>query len=214
MMRALVVVALLATAVRAEPVPPDIALRRTLHAASVVVETTGCSGAIAEDPQLIVTAVHCLRGPTLRVRLSTGAERTAWVVATDEVADQAVLFLEEAADVVPLTIARRRQIPGTILYFEGNPARPRFQTARLERVDRCPSLPDLPNALFTGIDGVPGDSGAPLIDGAARIVGLVHGGAGCRIATPGDTLARLIDRVLTPTPSSRAAASSHTAPRA
>jgi len=56
----------------------------------------------------------------------------------------------------------------------------------------------LPNALFTTVHGVPGDSGAPLVDTAARIVGLVHGGAQCQIATPADTLARLIDRVLAP----------------
>src|SRR3989454_641349 len=168
----------------------DLPVRRALQAASVVVETTGCAGVIAENPQIIVTAKHCVKGQTLRVRLSTGSERTAWVVAVNDASDQAVLFLEEPADVEPLAIVRRRQIPGTVLYFEGNPERPRFQSARLDRVGRCPSLPDLPNALFTSIDGRPGDSGAPLVDGAAAIVGLVHGGARCHIATPADPLAR------------------------
>ena len=124
------------------------------------------------------------------------AERTAWVVATNDASDQAVLFLEEPADVEPLLIVRRRQIPGTVLYFEGHPDQPRFQSARLDRIGRCPSLPALPDALFTSIDGRPGDSGAPLVDGAGRIVGLVHGGARCHIATPAGTLVRLVDHVL------------------
>mgnify|MGYP000234512575 CR=1 FL=1 len=34
---------------------------------------------------------------------------------------------------------------------------------RLDRIDVCPSLPHLPDALFTSIQGVPGDSGAPLV---------------------------------------------------
>ena len=174
----------------------DLPVRRALRVAGVVVETTGCAGVVAENPQVIVTAKHCVKGRTLRVRLSTGSERTAWVVAVNDASDQAVLFLEEPADVEPLAIVRRRQIPGTVLYFEGNPERPRFQNARLDRIGRCPSLPDLPNALFTSIDGRPGDSGAPLVDGAAAIVGLVHGGTRCHIATPAATLARLVDHVL------------------
>jgi len=174
----------------------DLTVRRALHAARVIVEPTGCAGAITENPQIVVTAKHCLKGSTLKVRLSTGAVRTAWLVATNDASDQAVLFLEEPADVTPLALVRRPQIAGTVLYFEGNPARPRFQSARLDRVGRCPSLPDLPDALFTSIAGVPGDSGAPLVDAGARVVGLVHGGARCHIATPSGTLARLVDHVL------------------
>lgn len=194
--RAGIVLALVLLPVRPAGADGDLVVRRALREASVVVETTGCSGVLAEDPQIIVTARHCVKGQTLRVRLSSGAGRTAWVVATNDASDQAVLFLEEPADAEPLPIVRRRQIPGTVLYFEGNPDRPRFQSARLDRIGRCPSLPDLPDALFTSIDGSPGDSGAPLVDAAKRIVGLVHGGARCHIATPADTLVRLVDHVL------------------
>ena len=34
------------------------------------------------------------------------------------------------------------------------------------------------------------------MDVLGRVVGLVHGGVRCHIATPGDTLGRLVDRVL------------------
>jgi S1-C subfamily serine protease len=173
-------------------------IRQALAAASVELEPVGCSGVLAESRQLVLTARHCVddRARTLRVRLSTGELRTGWVVATDPVADQAVIFLEEPVRLEPLALARRRQIDGTVLYFEGNPKQPRFQEARLDRIGRCPSLPELPNALFTSINGKPGDSGAPVVDGLGRVVGLVHGGARCQIATPADTLGRLVDQVL------------------
>ena len=193
---ALALVVLATTPARSEQPAGSAAVRRALHAASVSFD--GCSGVLAESPGIVLTARHCVKGEgqELRVRFTTGASRSAWVVAIDEVADQALLLVEDPPAIAPLPLVRRRPIAGTVLYFEGNPTRPRFQSARLDRIGRCPSLPNLPNALFTGIHGVPGDSGAPLVDGAARVVGLVHGGAQCRIATPADTLGRLIDRVL------------------
>lgn len=173
------------------------AARGALSEASVEL-ASGCSGAVAESPHLIVTAHHCVdqAAQAVRVRLSTGESRQAWIAAVDEEADQAVLFLEEPAPVEPLVLVRRPQMPGTVLYFEGHPGRPRFQSARLERIGRCSSLPALPDALFTTIRGSPGDSGAPLVDVLGRVVGLVHGGANCHIATPAGTLARLIDDLL------------------
>jgi S1-C subfamily serine protease len=196
----LVLVAVLTatTAVWADP-PGDLAVRQALHAASVIVEPSGCGGALAETPTLVVTAKHCIdkgKGRDLSVRFVTGARREARLVGTDDAADQVVLLLDDPVPIMPLAIVHRRQIPGTVLYFEGNPKNPRFQTLRIERIGVCPSLPDLPDALFTSLQGTPGDSGSPIVDAAARIVGLVHGGAQCQIATPSDTLARLVDRVL------------------
>jgi S1-C subfamily serine protease len=174
------------------------AVRRALHDASVRIEPTGCAGVLAAGSDLVLTARHCIdrESQTLEVYFVDGSTRTARVAATDEVADQVVLVLHDPVPITPLEVVRRRQIPGTVLYFEGNPGRPRFQSARLDHIGRCESLPKLTNALFTSIEGVPGDSGAPLVDAAARVVGLVHGGAHCRIATPGDTLGRLLDHVL------------------
>ena len=176
------------------------AVRRLLEQATVQL-SSGCTGAVAELSQLVVTARHCVSDHrSVSVRLADGEERTGWVVATDDASDQAVLFLEDATDVTPLRLVRRRQIPGTVLYFAGNPDRWAVQSARIDRVGVCPSLPRLPNALFTTIRGRPGDSGAPLVDGAGAIVGLVHGGARCEIATPANTLRALIDEVLRPEP--------------
>lgn len=177
------------------PVPP--AVRRALQAASVVVLPSGCGGAVAESPWVVTTALHCVdERDALRVRFRNGAILGARLALTDAVADQAVLILHDAAPVAPLAVVRSLPIVGTVLYFEGNPDRPRLQDSRVDRLGRCESLPDLPDALFTSVEGTPGDSGSPLVDGAARVVGLVHGGARCHIATPGSRLVRLVDRVL------------------
>jgi S1-C subfamily serine protease len=194
---ALLVPALAATGVLANPVAVPFPVRRALQAASVVVLPARCGGVLAASPELVATALHCIdRGAVLRVRASGGGVFEARLEATDADADQAVLRLVRPLAAEPLEIARRAPIDGTVVFFEGNPEQPRLQDARIDRRGRCESLPRLPDALFTSLRGRPGDSGSPLVDGAARIIGLVHGGARCQIATPATRLARLIDRVL------------------
>jgi S1-C subfamily serine protease len=192
----LLVLAIGATAARAFPPPVPFPLRRQIKAATVLVLPSHCTGAIVEVPWLVVTAKHCIDdGVRLRVRIGS-VEQDAELVDEDPVADQVVLTLASEPNVVPLGVVRRLPIVGSVLYFHGNPERPVWQAARLDRIAPCPNLPSLPRALHTSINGKPGDSGAPLVDVAGEVVGLVHGGPGCRIATPGDRLARLVDRVL------------------
>jgi S1-C subfamily serine protease len=190
--------ALLLAALAAAPAsaahPPEVeeAILRT-----TVLVGSGCSGVLVDGPDLVLTAEHCITGSaTHTLRFSDGSTRTGWVAGIDHAADQALLLLEEPVTLKPLLLVRQPPIAGTVLYFAGNPKNPRFQEAKLERTGRCPSLPDLGGALFTTIDGIPGDSGAPIVDAGSRVVGLVHGGAQCHIATPSDTLRRLIADVL------------------
>lgn len=191
---ALVMGALLGAATSFAARPPGV--EEAILRASVLVGG-GCSGVLVDGPDLVLTAEHCIDGgATHMLRFSDGSERTGWVAGVDHVADQALLLLEEPVALKPLILVRQPPIAGTVLYFAGNPKNPRFQEAKLERTGRCPSLPALGGALFTTIDGIPGDSGAPIVDAGARVVGLVHGGAQCHIATPSDTLRRLIADVL------------------
>jgi S1-C subfamily serine protease len=130
----------------------------------------GCSGVLVDGPDLVLTAEHCITGSaTHALKFSDGSERTGWVAGVDHESDQALLLLEEPVRLAPLALVRQLPIGGTILYFAGNPRNPRFQEAKLERTGRCPSLPGLGSALFTTIKGIPGDSGAPIVDaGRAR----------------------------------------------
>lgn len=174
---------------------PD-GLERSLLAATVLVGG-GCSGVLVDGPDLVLTAEHCITGgATHQLKFSDGTQRTGWLAGVDHEADQALLLLEEPVNLAPLQVARQIPISGSVLYFAGNPDHPRFQEAKLERTGTCPSLPGLASALFTTIKGIPGDSGAPIVDAGVRVVGLVHGGAQCQIATPSDTLRRLIADVL------------------
>lgn len=191
---ALVLSALVGASTSVAARPPGV--EEAILRASVLVGG-GCSGVLVDGPDLVLTAEHCIDGGATHVlRFSDGAERTGWVAGVDHAADQALLLLEEPVALKPLMLVRQPPIAGTVLYFAGNPKNPRFQEAKLERTGRCPSLPALGGALFTSIDGIPGDSGAPIVDAGARVVGLVHGGAQCHIATPSDTLRRLIADVL------------------
>jgi len=172
-------------------------LEGALLGATVLLDGGRCSGVLVDGPDLVLTAEHCVTsGATHALQFSDGSQRTGWVAGVDHQADQALLLLEQPVMLTPLALVRQPPIAGTVLYFAGNPRSPRFQEAKLERTGRCPSLPDLGNALFTTIDGVPGDSGAPIVDAGTRVVGLVHGGAQCHIATPSETLRRLIGDVL------------------
>ena len=185
-----------AAAVVAHAAIPD-GLQERLLAATVQLDGGSCSGVLVDGPDLVLTARHCITsGATHALRFSNGAERTGWVAGVDDAADQALLLLEEPVTLAPLQLAKQPAIAGTVLYFAGNPRNPRFQEAKLDRTGRCPSLPNIDTSLFTTIDGIPGDSGAPLVDSASHVVGLVHGGAQCHIATPSETLRRLIADVL------------------
>jgi S1-C subfamily serine protease len=184
------------TAARANPPPVPLGLRLRMWATTVLVLPSHCTGVIVGAPWLVATAKHCIdAGARLRVRVHR-VEQDAELIEEDEAADQVLLALSSEPNVKPLDVVRRLPIVGSVLYFLGNPERPGWQAARLDRIGPCPNLASLPRALHTSINGKPGDSGAPLVDGAGEVVGLVHGGVGCRIATPGDRLARLVDRAL------------------
>lgn len=181
----------------ANPLDIPTNVQRAVRAATVEVLPPRCAGAVAKRADLVVTARHCAEHVGDRFRVTREHEEwSARVVAVDEVSDQAVLQLDGPVPTAPLGIAPRLPIPGTVLFFAGNLRQAKWQSVRVDKLGECPSLPGLTTALFTSLKGEPGDSGAPLVDGAGQITGLVHGGARCQIATPGDHLYRLVESVL------------------
>lgn len=175
--------------------PPDL---DDVAAATVTLEPGHCAGVVVEDGRHVLTAAHCLRHEDTRVGLSflDGRGMDGSAVHVDRGRDIAILRLDAPAPVRPLEVAQALPAPGEPLVFAGRNDRPdEPQQAVLERLGPCPSLPEVPAALFTTIRGRPGDSGAPLVDARMQVVGLVHGGAACRIAAPAVGLAEVVARL-------------------
>src|SRR5262249_52365023 len=151
---ALLVLVVLVAPLAANPPPVPRDVRRALADASAALAPIGCSGVLAESRQLVLTARHCVRdlGQPLELRFRAGPPRKAGVGTPAAAAARALLLPDGPVPIEPLEVARRLPIPGTVLYFQGHPDRPRLQSARLDRVGECPSLPNLPDALFTSID--------------------------------------------------------------
>jgi S1-C subfamily serine protease len=168
-----------------------------LQEATVTLFPGHCAGVVVADGLHALTAAHCLEGEAgqhIPVVLKDGQVLGGEVVLLDQEKDVAVIRFEEAAPVRPLPVAPSLPEPGTGLLFAGRNDRATSpHEVELERLGRCPSLPGVPSALFTTLRGEKGDSGAPVVDRQLRVVGLVHGGAACSIATPTADFAPVLD---------------------
>jgi hypothetical protein len=174
-----------------------LAEREHVADATVTLPERSCAAVVAGARDRVVTAAHCVtKGATaVQVETQSGELLSASVAYLDRDRDLAVLGLDRELPVTPLALGSELPQAGTQVLFVGRVDRPsRTQVVRVERLDKCPSLPEVPQALFTSVRARPGDSGAPLVvlaDGVPRLVGLVHGGARCHIATPTAPLAAL-----------------------
>jgi S1-C subfamily serine protease len=166
---------------------PELSARERLRQATVTVGEGRCAGVLLECGDHALTAAHCIPAQEREVRLEV-ADGMAYLAAPEVVdrgSDLALLRLEVRAQADGLELGEELPSPGDVLLFAGRPAGPsQFQVARVQRLGRCPTLPEVPNAVFTTLRGHPGDSGAPLVDSRMRVVALVHGGAACSIAAP------------------------------
>ncbi|MBM7114008.1 S1 family peptidase [Archangium primigenium] len=171
-----------------------------LKDATVTLYPGHCAGVIVADGHHALTAAHCIRGePGSRqpVVLRKGQLLGGEVKVVDVHRDVAVIRLDTLAPVHPLAVASTPPTPGMALLFAGRNDRPgEPQEIELRRLGRCPSLPDVPQALFTSLRGAKGDSGAPVVDEHLRVVGLVHGGAACSIAAPTVEVSPLVDMLV------------------
>ncbi len=160
-----------------------------IRAATVTLAPGRCAGVLVSSgaDTRLVTAAHCLFDDehSLAVDLPDGRSTGASLLAIDRATDVAVLSVDVPLSTPTLGVARAPVAPGAGLLFAGrNDRAPPLQHATLARLGRCPSLPAVPDALFTTVQALPGDSGAPLVNERLEVVGLVHGGAACHIATP------------------------------
>lgn len=188
----------------APTLPPELRIQQ-----ATVTVAGRCAGVIVADQALVLTAAHCLRPDdrTLSVAFMDGELAVTEVTAVDDAADVALLRLPSAPQLEGLPVADALPEPGTPAYFAGRFDRgATLQEVRIVKRAPCPSLPGVPEALFTSLRGTPGDSGAPVVDHDLQIVGLVHGGARCSIAAPTHEVPAMIRSL-------EATAEVHTAPR-
>ncbi|MFP2959855.1 serine protease [Myxococcus sp. 1LA] len=174
-----------------EETPPDL---DDVAAATVTLEPGHCAGVVVEDGRHALTAAHCLRTEDRRVHLSF-LDGAGWAPAPCMWTGAGRGHPPAGRAGAGATAGSRQALPtpGAPLVFAGRNDRPgEPQEALLERLGPCPSLPEVPAALFTTIRGKPGDSGAPLVDARMQVVGLVHGGAACRIAAPTAGLGKVV----------------------
>lgn len=166
---------------------PEVAPGQALQEATVMLMPGHCAGVIVEDGRHVLTAAHCVTPGTQRmeVELFDGTRLGSTFMLSDTGRDVAIFRLEEQAPIMALPIAAQLPSPGAGLMFRGRyDAGGEPQQVMLERLGRCPSLPEVPQALFTTLRGEKGDSGSPVVDLGLQVVGLVHGGARCSIAAP------------------------------
>lgn len=179
--------------------------RETVAQATVTITAKSCAGFVAQERTRVVTAAHCIPegGQRFEVKLRDGTLLESTLEYLDRDRDLAALRLDQPAAVTPLVLADRLPATGAAVLFVGRiDRRSRPQVATIERIDQCPSMPQVSNALFTTLEARPGDSGAPLVDRDLRVVGVIHGGARCHISAPTAGLARELALLSSsPTPS-------------
>jgi S1-C subfamily serine protease len=142
-------------------------LQQLVDAATLTVVPGTCAGVVVADERHAITAAHCIGAERrLKVEFHDGRVTSATVAVLDRERDVALLELADPASVNPLRIATQLPRIGEALYFGG-------------RQDR-----QVEQAIFTNLRARKGDSGAPLVNKSLEVVGLVHGGARCNIATP------------------------------
>jgi S1-C subfamily serine protease len=194
---AMVMLAACGSAKKQEDPSPDF---RALKDATVTLFPGHCAGVVVADGRHALTAAHCIDvipGGRQPVVLRNGHLLSGVVKIVDPVRDLAVIRFDEQAPVHPLPVATSLPTPGEGLLFAGRNDRPGVpQEVELKRLGRCPSLPGVPQALFTSLHGEKGDSGAPVVDHRLQVVGLVHGGAACSIAAPTAEIASLVDTLV------------------
>ncbi len=148
-------------------------VQQSVDQATIVILPERCAGVIVGDRHSAITAAHCIGNErSLEVKLYDGTQTTASIVRVDRQRDVALIRLNRYVRVQPLYFGGRADRRGSNQVFA------------VVKIGRCPSMPDVEEAIFTNLRARKGDSGAPLVNKSLEVVGLVHGGATCNIAAP------------------------------
>jgi putative serine protease PepD len=169
------------------------------------------TGFVIDAQGHVVTNEHVAgEAQSVEVRFGTGGEEQARVVATDPSTDLAVLQVDLAGhDVTPLQLGSSADVEvGDSVYAIGNPfgLERTFTAGIVSAVDRDITAPNnftINDAIQTDAPVNQGNSGGPLLDDSAKVVGVVSqiasetgGNVGIGYAVPSDTVRDVVDALL------------------
>lgn len=145
---------------------------------------SGASGSIVDSRGYVITAGHIARREGLAVRVITraGTRHAGIVVDVDPTRDLALLEIDPAADLHPVTIAPSQTVRvGDPVFSIGTPNnRAGMVSIGSIAETRSPGRIDfggfaVDGALVLRMEVEPGQSGAPLFDSAGRLIGIING---------------------------------------
>jgi putative serine protease PepD len=185
------------------------------RSASAVVEVqagnASGTGFVIDAEGHVVTNEHVVgEAQEVEVRFATGGEEQARVVATDPSTDLAVLEVSLTGhDVTPLQLGSSADVEvGDPVYAIGNPfgLERSFTAGIVSAVDRDIRAPNnftINDAIQTDAPVNQGNSGGPLLDSSAQVIGVVSqiasetgGNVGIGYAVPSDTVREVVDALL------------------
>ncbi|MFN2452558.1 MAG: S1C family serine protease [Candidatus Dormibacteria bacterium] len=200
-----------ADAVAADRLPSIVkVITQPLTAADLLGDPPGlATGFVVSADGLVVTSTHALRGATrLGIATADGHRYEALEVATDVPHGVAVLRAEGASDLAPLGFAAHAPHPGDLAIALGAPpfATVSVSSGTVGSVGRSLSETGggtgsgLVDALTVEALADPRSDGAPVLDAAGAVIGVVSGGAHPgvpgMVAGSGRAAAALVDRAV------------------
>jgi putative serine protease PepD len=185
------------------------------RASSAVVEiqsgNASGTGFVIDAEGHVVTNEHVVDdAQTVEVRFASGGEEQGRVVATDPSTDLAVVQVDLSGhDVTPVKLGSSAGVDvGDSVYAIGNPfgLERSFTAGIVSAVDRDITAPNnftINDAIQTDAPVNQGNSGGPLLDTSANVIGVVSqiasetgGNVGIGYAVPSDTVRTVVDALL------------------
>jgi putative serine protease PepD len=168
------------------------------------------SGFVYDSDGHVVTNFHVIQGAdSVTVNFPDGRDVEAEVVGTDASTDLAVLHLEEDVDVEPLTLADSDELQvGDTVVAIGSPFGLEGTVtsgivSALDRTIRSPANFGIAHAIQTDAAINSGNSGGPLLDADARVVGVnsqiqsgTGGNDGIGYAIPSNTVRDVVRQLI------------------
>jgi putative serine protease PepD len=191
--------------------PNEIYRKASGAVVEVQAGTASGTGFVVDSDGHVVTNQHVVdTAQTVEVRFAEGGEEQARVIATDRSTDLAVLEVDLSGhSVTPIDLGSSADVEvGDSVYAIGNPfgLERSFTAGIVSAVDRDIRAPNgftINDAIQTDAPVNQGNSGGPLLDTEANVIGVVSqiasetgGNVGIGYAVPSDTVREVVEALL------------------